>query len=610
MAQYESTKICDTVNEIEAGRIVLPAMQRNFVWPEDKIYHLFDSLMRDIPIGTFLFWKIDKNDFNNYVFNKFIKDVDEEKKLQRGEKSTADFSDYIAVLDGQQRITSLYMGSKGIYRTHIKGRPWDRSDSYFNRILCIDLLFIPTGEEEYKFLFVDENEIKKITKYGNDKDDSNTEHFWVTVNEVVDKTFDAADFIDIFDGKYPGKIDSPEKRKVARTMLGTLNRAFNESYNVNYYQAKDKSLPEVVDIFVRVNSGGQKLAASDLMLSVATGQLQETDVHTKMQETMTYINNSAKDSETGFKVDKELILTAGLMFTDADSLSLRNKDNYEAKLMHTLFYEEWDKVEHALADTVKYIEYLGFNGKKLTSKNLVLPIAYYFYHNNLEFNKESGKSKRARRDYIFIRQWLLRSMMNNVFSDATGSTLVRIREVIRCSDKQYFPLDELMKKEIKKPLKIEREQIEDILELEYGDSRIVPLLSELAKNTSCYSYHADHIWPKALLVNKKAIRSKYPSASEDEIKLFRDRCNNIVNLQLLKAIENQEKNDTEFEKWVSNTYPDKNNAYYTENCIPTDVEYGFSHFKEFTDRRKEILKKRIKEAFPETFEKIVKRFNL
>ena len=150
MAEYTPKTIYELIKEIDDGRIILPAMQRNFVWSEDKICSLFESIMRDYPIGTFLFWMINENIFKKYVFNEFIRDYDEELgKMQRGKRATASFSDYTAVLDGQQRITSLYIGVKGKYRTHIKGKPWDKPESYVDRYLCVDILFTPGEEGEY-----------------------------------------------------------------------------------------------------------------------------------------------------------------------------------------------------------------------------------------------------------------------------------------------------------------------------------------------------------------------------------------------------------------------------------------------------------------------------
>ena len=115
MAEYTPKTIYELIQEIDSGRVILPAMQRNFVWSEKKICSLFESIMRDYPIGTFLFWGIDQELFNKYVFNCFIKNYDEQLgKMQRGTKATAVFSDYTAVLDGQQRITTLYGVIRGV----------------------------------------------------------------------------------------------------------------------------------------------------------------------------------------------------------------------------------------------------------------------------------------------------------------------------------------------------------------------------------------------------------------------------------------------------------------------------------------------------------------
>ena len=603
MAEYTSDNIANLIKKINEGRVILPSMQRNFVWPEEKVYHLFDSLMRDYPIGTFLFWDIDSTTFQQYVFNVFIKDIDEEKgKLQRGKVASASFSDYVAVLDGQQRITSIYVGITGKYRTHIKGKKWDAPESYFDRYLCLDLLAIPQSDDEkYQFLFVGEDMI------GKDIVDLDGElHFWVKVADVFEEKFDSADFMDDFEMVHPGLLNAVEK-KSSRKMLNILKTALREKPNVNYFSAKDKSLPEVVDVFVRVNSGGQKLSASDLMLSVAAGAQGEVDIHLKMQEAINYINCAPKDLDNGFKVDKELILTAGLLFTGAESLSLQKKENYSRERMDEIFLSSWENIIDALANSVQYIEHIGFCGRKLTSKNLILPIAYYFYKNNLTDKHKDSTSNRARCDAIFIRQWMLRAMINNVFMDGTGSTLLRIRHVIDCNTKKYYPLDELMRLKIKKSLYIGNEQISDIMELQYGDVRVLPLLMELAK-LSPDTYHVDHIWPKDLLLTKRAIRSKYPTASDTEISDFQKRCHQIINLELLRPLENQEKSNMQFDEWINKRKPDAH--YYDENCIPQTVAYHYNNFVLFTDERKKLLSTRVLNAFPDDFLAIVNRFGL
>ena len=366
-------------------------------------------------------------------------------------------------------------------------------------------------------------------------------------------------------------------------------------------------MPEVVDIFVRVNSGGQKLAASDLMLSIASGTQGDVDIHLKMNDAINLIDSSVKDQETGFKTDKEFILTAGLYFTGAKSLSLKKKENYTSEKMDEIFLDKWDRIVSALSNTVQYIEHIGFSGKKLTSKNLILPVAYYFYINKLKDNHKNSSSNRACCDAIFIRQWMLRAMINGLFQEGTGATLLKLREIIdQNMMEEYFPLDELFKTKFKKPLTIENDKIDDLCNLKYGDVRVLPLLMDLA-SFSPDVYQVDHIWPKDSLLTAKAVRTYYPSATDAEVDKFKNNCHKLANLELLRPLKNQQKSNTLYETWIKNENPDTN--YYKEQCIPR-IKYYYKNFPKFISEREKILKDRIKDAFPDSFSEIVTRYGL
>ena len=110
MSQYTPATIRDILDWIEQGKLILPSMQRNYVWSPQKICDLFDSLVSGYPIGTFLFWCVNKEKTKELVFNKFIGCYDESNPIQRGEAVIAKLDEYFAVLDGQQRITSLNIG--------------------------------------------------------------------------------------------------------------------------------------------------------------------------------------------------------------------------------------------------------------------------------------------------------------------------------------------------------------------------------------------------------------------------------------------------------------------------------------------------------------------
>ena len=97
----DSKKYSDLINEIQKGIIKIPKFQREFVWSIDKTAKLLDSILKGYPIGTFILWQTDEriNDIKN-IGNLEIPDTPEGTKVQY-------------VLDGQQRITSLFAAYLG-----------------------------------------------------------------------------------------------------------------------------------------------------------------------------------------------------------------------------------------------------------------------------------------------------------------------------------------------------------------------------------------------------------------------------------------------------------------------------------------------------------------
>jgi len=101
--------IVNLLNQIKQDEIVLPAIQRDFVWPEAKVMRLLDSIMRGYPIGIVLMWetyldlqyRLFSGSYNPGEIHDF-KDNKRKKKLK-------------LVLDGQQRLQSLYIALYGSY---------------------------------------------------------------------------------------------------------------------------------------------------------------------------------------------------------------------------------------------------------------------------------------------------------------------------------------------------------------------------------------------------------------------------------------------------------------------------------------------------------------
>jgi len=97
-------------NESKDGGYWLPNIQRQFVWKEHQIEKLYDSILREYPIGSLLIWRSqDKIKLRSFIqnFKDSLKITDFFQPINDKEKHL--------VLDGQQRLQSLFIGLKGSY---------------------------------------------------------------------------------------------------------------------------------------------------------------------------------------------------------------------------------------------------------------------------------------------------------------------------------------------------------------------------------------------------------------------------------------------------------------------------------------------------------------
>nr|WP_201450368.1 DUF262 domain-containing protein [Moraxella osloensis] len=117
---YIPKTISEVVSEFLNRTTFLPAIQREYVWSTYDIEKLFDSIMGDYPISTFLFWKIREENKNEWIAYEFIRDYDNETPHNKEANLAGINQDIYLVLDGQQRLTSLFIGLKGSYRYYYR----------------------------------------------------------------------------------------------------------------------------------------------------------------------------------------------------------------------------------------------------------------------------------------------------------------------------------------------------------------------------------------------------------------------------------------------------------------------------------------------------------
>ena len=607
MARYESRKIFEVISDIEDGKMLLPALQRNFVWSEAKICDLFESLMHDYPIGTFLFWKLNNNQMSNYVFNSFINSFDERKgkNNQRGDRVTSFSKDeYIGVLDGQQRLTSIYVGVQGSFQTKISGRKKDDPNAYEDRYLCLNVFHDPDirQDTENVFSFKLNNEIMK-------PDDDNT-YYWIKVKDIFDAGPNATVASikkDIKKNSFPKGLPFEDEEKLENNLESLKGLLFARE-NINYYTCIDDNLDSVVDIFVRVNSGGENLQSSDLILSVSAIHAPNEDFHVMLVDSVAQIN-ALLDGTT--YADNNFMIRAGLMFTGAAKISLNSSDSWSVQRTK-IIYDNFSNIMAAMEYTIKILNVSGIKVSRIP-KNIFLSIAYYFYRKPQLQKKDSETSdiEKYRKERVLIRQFALRGTFAGLFDSSTSAVLTNVRKTIDKaidSKKAYFPLDDLME-ELGDKLRITPDVMGEIFKMTYGDSKIDPLLRELRGVNTNETTQVDHIWPKTYMESFEKWHKVIPNGDNEQFESYREKRHNLANLQLLVGHDNDSKNGKLFDEWASEEGIDEN--FIEKHCIPLKADktvYSFSEYETFLEERKKIMEEKISKAFPDSFDDIMKAF--
>ncbi|GHQ08647.1 hypothetical protein VN0274_08760 [Helicobacter pylori] len=303
MGVFLDNSIKNVVDELNV-RYFLPDIQREYVWlkkaDEKKIEQLFDSILRGYPIGSFLFWKLQKEDIAksdeqdenklNFQLYKFITNYDERKPHNKKiyiEQISRD--DLYIVLDGQQRLTSLYIGLKGTRTLRRKYAKKNNPNDYEEKRLYLNLKHQPNmdnPEDNYQFEF----HAKVPT---NDKN-----HFWFKVGDILELE-------SVWNYAQKHKIEGD-----ALKLLEKLKDAFRTKQLISFFEEKEKNLNKVLNIFIRVNSGGVKLSYSDLLMSILTASF-SSDIREKMNELVDALKDKGFSNMEQDQVLKTCLLLIG-----------------------------------------------------------------------------------------------------------------------------------------------------------------------------------------------------------------------------------------------------------------------------------------------------------
>jgi len=561
--------IAEAIRNIEQKRYLLPAIQREFEWKHEKIEWLFDSIMRNYPISSFLFWRVEGETKELYKFYQFPYEFRERYKTHNDEFDTKSHSDFTAILDGQQRLTSLNIGLRGsyAYRTP-RLKEEDSERVYPTRRLYLNASRPLKNQEDgriFEFKFLSESDL------------SRTKYRWFKVSDIYGLS-DDFDF-----NKYLDTNNFKEDEFTYRS-LSTLKNVIHSKPSINFFLETDQSLDKALNIFIRINSGGEPLNFSDLIMSIAVANWVKKDA----KKVINSLTDSIRDK--GFIISKDFILKSFLYLHSSD---IKFKVTNFSKSNAIEFEKQWERIRDTILSVFDLIISFGFTESTLTSKNALIPIIYYLYHCNLDhsFNTRVEFIE----DRANIKKWLHASLVKRLFGGTSDNVLSQIRKAFTedvtktpiPDGLSHFPVD-TVNSQLKKDSGISDEFIEELLMTQKDNKYAFSLLALLFPNLDFKNnnFHKDHLHPE----------NSFSVLTEDlGVKIDWKEYNSLKNLQMLDANENMSKNAESLDIWVEKETRTKDRTSFLINHHIPDVDLGLDNFIEYLAKRSDILKAQLKE---------------
>ncbi|MGT0096858.1 GmrSD restriction endonuclease domain-containing protein [Helicobacter pylori] len=443
----------------------------------------------------------------------------------------------------KQRLTSLYIGLKGTRTLKKKGARSDNPSAYEEKRLYLNLKHQPNmdnPEDNYQFEFH-----AKVPE--NDKN-----HFWFKVGDILELESGVLN--------YAQKHQKHGLEENELNLLEKLKDAFHTKQLISFFEEKEKNLNKVLNIFIRVNSGGVKLSYSDLLMSILTASF-SSDIREKMNELVDALKLK------GFpNVEQDQVLKTCLLLIGKDTtFELKNFNKNNIKEIE----ENWEKITESIYDAAKLLGTFGYV-KYLGSAYILSTLAYfYFLKQKMDKNDEEQALK-------FVRN----AQITSYFTPSTDTKLSIIAHSIK-EARTFEAFNHNLAKHQTNPLKITNDAIEGMVFFN-SYSRVFPVLQILYPNLNykTTTFQIDHIYPK----------SKFKKENEKLDKDFYECGNHLYNLRLLEGTENSAKKDKDPEVWLKEEYKNEQaqaaiEEYKKRNYIDPKLKLEWDNIKEFRKKR-------------------------
>lgn len=586
---YANSTLLSVLNKIETKQICLPSIQRKFEWGMDRIEMLFDSILNDYPIGTFLIWNVSRESAVKYKFFEVNNLFDlGEGKWQKPRTSESTHESLWALLDGQQRLTSISIGLQGSY-SYVKNK------RHFTKYLYYNLIGNAPSQDVQSFKFLEEKEalndpnnvwipvsmfVNTLHQFHNNLP-LDLEHY-KEIEDIFEKCIDVkSDFIKEFWNNWTVKNNYILAGRRISAFAEKIGKDTHQIFS--YYQISNSvDLDICNEIFVRINSGGVKLSKADLLFST---------VVSSWENGRTHVDNLIKIlRDKGYDVDTEFIMRTCLYLVQSDILfkiKTFNGNTVDKIIQYFMNTEGEKSIFNATIQTFDFLKKkLNLSDKILKSKNVLIPVIHHVFHGGSLGNDSIGDVQK----YIYL------SLLQKVFGSHGDTLLHDLREGVTNADKSYklskkpFDFSVVISKigeEAKQKLyHVDMKWAEKILKTEKGtDSWLVLSLIYGDLRYEYQSYDQDHLHPVSLFK-----KGKYPGDLEKGLSLV----NTIPNLGFSTPEENRlNKNAHPLKKYVEEILKkeraDWSDQYKVLNKIDPTVSLELEDFETFYEIRKKKL---------------------
>lgn len=573
---YKQTTIKGILDQINSGEIFLPVFQRKFVWKEKQIMKLFDSILRGYPIGTFLFWKLRQEHANANIFYRFIQDYNE---FNNYNNQPAAFPVLITsiygVLDGQQRLSALFMALQGSFATKIPRYGKNNPAAYPVKQLYLNLMAIEehqdVNETPYEFRFLKDSDSIKV----------DNQHLWFKVKDLLLHN-DIGGLTNI----YHPLLQIAQQADVQNEFLERwteIFRVLTRLYSyltmkeyICFYEVDTPYVDDVLSMFVRINSAGTVLEKTDLLFSTIVANWQ--DGRRQIEHFLNEINSKGN----GFKFKVDFFMRSCLCLSDLDVLF--KVDNFKLANLTTI-QNNFEEITNSIRKAVDILVRLGFSSDTLSSQNIVIPIAYYF---------RKGGQPHA---YAIneMKQYLHRALIRNMFGSHGDTLLDKIRSTLQ-QNNNIFSISSINANLPRdKSLAIGQTEIDEMLTYKKGsDAFLVLALLYPNLRFNQVVFHQDHIHPASGFNEEAYSQFGLTEQQVDNYNAWKDM---IPNLQLLEGTENQVKSATPLNQWINLMAPNERDRFLVNNYVDPAWNRSFAGFEEFFNNRRFVLRQKLMEIF-------------